>query len=333
MNIRFNTDTIKPMAEWLLKRKHRNIRDEVRLREILRMPDYEVEFQRYGMPELPVCGISFEEAVDFFMNFDRKDFDNPRLQYKKESFCAFYRDIDRRMEAIGRFASFAPDDLCLMEELLEGGLPEECLKETPELNIILIISIGNSMGWPYGHYIDYDVANLDMLKSKADFIHVTAHEIHHIFTGALLFPDGINAEDWFLQNFAYEGLAVHYCNNLAAKGKPAKHGSCGTFAMQTEDMEFYEAHFDEIFGMIQNDYRSLKGRSVDEAAAVISERYERFDFMDRPIRQYPTYYFGCYMWGLVDLVYGKEKVFEAISDPPLFVKLYNGAAEEKYRLI
>lgn len=31
------------------------------------MPDYGVEFQRYGEPNLPVCGIGFEEAVDFFL--------------------------------------------------------------------------------------------------------------------------------------------------------------------------------------------------------------------------------------------------------------------------
>ena len=332
MNIRFHTDTIMPMTEWLMNRKHQGIRDEARLREILEMPDYVVEFQRYSEPGLPVCGINFEEAVDFFMNFDRKDFDNPRLQYKKDSFAAFYRDIDERIKTIDRFTSFAPTDLCLMEELLGNGLPDECLKETPELIIILTVSIGNSMGWPYGNYIDYDVANLEMLEGKDDFIHITAHEIHHIFTGALLFPEGIKGEDCFLQNFAYEGLAVHYNNNLATKGKPKKYNG-STFAMQADDMEFYEEHFDEIFGMIQNDYISLKGRSAEEAAAVISKRYERFDFKGKTIKQYPTYYFGCYMWGLIDLTYGKEKVFEAISDPPLFVKLYNSAAEEKYRFI
>ena len=330
MIIRFNTDTIKPMTEWLQNRKHHDIRDEARLREILRMPDYEVEFQRYGEKGLPVCGITFEEAVDFFMNFDRKDFDNPRLQYKKGPFTAFYREIDDRIQMIEDFASFTPGDLRLIEELLSNGLPEECLKETPEFNIILTVSIGNSMGWPYGHYIDYDVANLDMLDGRDDFIHVTAHEIHHIFTGARMFPDGISGEDCFLQNFAYEGLAVHYNNNLATKGKPKKYDG-GTFAMQPDDMDLYETHFDEIFEMIQNDYRLLKGRSAEEAGAVISGRYERFDFMGRTVRQYPTYYFGCYMWGLVDLKYGKEKVFEAISDPPLFVRLYNSAAEEKYR--
>ena len=37
------------------------------------MPDYGVEFQRYAEPNLPVCGISFEEAVDFFLHFDEKE--------------------------------------------------------------------------------------------------------------------------------------------------------------------------------------------------------------------------------------------------------------------
>ena len=330
MIIRFNVDSLKPMTEWLINRKQSNIRDEAGLRAILSMPDYAVEFQRYGAPGLPVCGINFEEAVDFFMNFDQKDFENPRLQVKKESFSAFYRDLENRVKAIERFASFSPSDLSVIEELLANGLPDDCLKETPEFDIILIVSIGNSMGWPYDHYIDYDVANLDMLNSKEDFIHITAHEIHHIFTGTRLFPDGISGEDFFLQNFAYEGLAVHYNNNLATKGKPKKYDG-GTFAMQSDDMEFYETHFDEIFEMIRNDYRSLKGRSVEEAGEVLSERYESFAFQGKSIKQYPTYYFGCYLWGLIDLTYGKEKVFEAISDPPLFVKLYNSAAEEKYR--
>lgn len=56
MILRFNTDTLKPMTEWLMNRKYQNIRDEAGLRDILSMPDYEVEFQRYGEPGLPVPG-------------------------------------------------------------------------------------------------------------------------------------------------------------------------------------------------------------------------------------------------------------------------------------
>ena len=82
MKINFNTETVKPMSQWLMKRKRLGKGDEEELRDILGLPDYKVEFERYSDPGLPVCGISFEEAVDFFMNFDQKDFENPRLQYK-----------------------------------------------------------------------------------------------------------------------------------------------------------------------------------------------------------------------------------------------------------
>ena len=139
--------------------------------DILSLPDYKVEFDRYSDPALPVCGISFEEAVDFFMNFDKKDFENPRLHYKKDSFTAFYNEIEQRMKTIGRFTALDAEDLKLMETLLQNGLPDRLTDEVQELNIILIISIGNSMGWPYGHFIDYDAANLDLLESKDDFLH------------------------------------------------------------------------------------------------------------------------------------------------------------------
>ena len=109
--------------------------------------------------------------------------------------------------------------------LLSNGLPSSITNEIEELNIILIISIGNSMGWPYLNYVDYDVSNLYSFENKLDFLHVTAHEINHIFVGQLLGKEGIAPEDFFLQNFAYEGLAVHFNNNLATlyKGKKLSH--------------------------------------------------------------------------------------------------------------
>lgn len=90
LKINIRTQTLQPMLAWLKTAKEQNFRSEFRLREILSMEDYGIEFARYGSEGLPVCGISFEEAVDFFLNFDCKDFDNPRLQVKKESFNKFY---------------------------------------------------------------------------------------------------------------------------------------------------------------------------------------------------------------------------------------------------
>ena len=331
MRIKFNTDTLEPMIGWLREYRETGRRDPDKLKEILSMPDYQIEFQRYGSKGLPVCGISFEEAFDFFMRFDKGEFENPRLRYKQPSFLRFFEELEERVKRISVFSSISDDDCAVIEKLLVNGLPDDILNETDELTIILIVSIGNSMGWPFGTYVDYDVANLDLFGTKDDFLHVTAHEIHHLFLGPMLFEEGMRSEDFFLQNFAYEGLAVHFNNNLGTLMKPRKY-SGDTFMMEKDDMEFYEKHFDEVFSMIRSDFERSKSLSEAEVMKLISEHYERFEFMGKPVRQYPTYYFGCYMWGLVDLAFGKEKLFEAITDPPLFRKLYNSVAEEPYRL-
>jgi len=97
-------------------------------------------------------------------------------------------------------------------------------------------------------------------------------------------------------------------------------------------MKFYEEHFDEIFEMIRQDYYASKNLAIEEVSELVGEHYEQFEFMGQKIMQYPTYYFGCYMWGLVDLKYGKEKLYESISNPSLFVELYNSVALDKYKL-
>lgn len=330
MKISFNISAIQPMIDWLLDKKKNHYEDEAKLRQILSLNDYKVEFERYSQPNLPVCGITFEEAVDFFMNFDKKDFTNQRLQYKKESFIHFYQDIENRLISLISFTSLTEEDKELIERLLQNALPDAMLNDIPELNIILIVSIGNSMGWPFDHYIDYDISNLDAFKNKYDFLHVTAHEIHHLFIGQMLGGEGVTPEGYFLQNFAYEGLAVHFMNNLATIGKKKKYDDI-TYCMDESDMNFYEEHFDEIFEMIKNDYYSSKGKTFEEVNELVSNHYEQFVFMGKNIKQYPTYYFGSYMWGLIDLHYGKEKLFEAINNPSMFLKLYNAVAKPEYR--
>lgn len=332
MKISFRTDTIKPMVDWLLNFKNTGTRNESALRSILSMPDYQIEFDRYGMEGLPVCGISFEEAVDFFMNFDRKVFNNIRLEHKKPSFIEFYENIEERLKTVNKLTDLSSDDLSLIEKLVENSLPVKIVNDDFELEILLTVSIGNSMGWPFGNYVDFDVSQLDCFETKTDFLHVTAHEINHIFMGGMLAPEGIRGEDFFLQDFAFEGLAVHFCNNQPTLFKPSKYDD-RVFCMKDEDMAFYEQHFDEIFSMIQSDYRASHGKTLEQVNELVSKHYEQFSFMGKQVQQYPTYYFGCYMWGLVDLKFGKQMLFEAIDNPPMFVELYNQVCEPKYRLV
>ena len=108
MKIEISSEAVAPMTAWLEEARKSGVRDEMELRRILSMPDYEIEFRRYGEPNLPVCGIRFEEAVDFFLHFDEKEFENPRLAGKKESFLAFYNDLDARLQRIELINGITP---------------------------------------------------------------------------------------------------------------------------------------------------------------------------------------------------------------------------------
>ena len=340
LKIMMNTDALQPMLEWLRAAKTKGVRDEKRLREILNMEDYRVEFARYGMEELPVCGISFEEAVDFFLNFDRKNFENQRLQIKKDTFMSFFENMDVAMDALNLFSHFSGEDIGVIETLLKNALPEKLLQEDLQIHILLLISIGNSFGWPYENYIDFDASNLGNLGSKEELLHVIAHEIHHLFFGNLL-PEMMKPQEYFLLNFAFEGLAVHFNNNQATLFKPAKYPG-ETFCMDRKDMALYEQDFPELFAELQKNLKKAASMTMEQVEEMISREYEQFTYTSPKngevyrCNQYPTYYLGCYLFGLIDYALGKERLFEALANPGTLVDTYNEAvmqsADPKYRL-
>ena len=316
MKITIQKETVAPMTAWLKAARDRGLRDEKALREILSMPDYGVEFQRYGDPGLPVCGINFEEAVDFFLHFDEKDFENQRLAYKKESFLAFYNDLDNRLKKMEMLDSITAEDLNLVERLLENGLPDAFVAEMDRFTVLLTVSIGNSMGWPYGEYIHFDVANLDVLGDKETFLHVLAHELHHIAFSSLV-PEEMSPRQYFFVNFAFEGLAVHFCNNAFTPGKPAKYPG-PTLGMDEESWEFYRQQHEALLEKALADGERAKDMTMEQVAGLVSA-YEQFTFTSlktgetRKVAQYPTYYLGCCLWGRIDLALGKQRLFEALS--------------------
>ena len=334
MKIEISNATVAPMTAWLKEAEKSGVRDEEKLRKILSMPDYEIEFRRYGDPNLPVCGISFEEAVDFFLHFDEKDFANPRLSGKKETFLAFYNDLDTRLQRIEMLNSITPNDLKLVGQLLENGLPEYLLRELDQFTVLLTISIGNSMGWPYENYIHFDVANLDTLTDKESFLHVLAHEIHHTMFSQLL-PEDMTPRQYFFVNFAFEGLAVHFCNNAATPGKPSKYAG-KMFAMDENDWKFYEEQHQELIQKVLSDGERANTMTMEQVDELVRQ-YEQFTFTSlktgetRKISQYPTYYAGCCLWGRIDLEFGKERLFEVLKSRDGFLRaweLCQGGAQE-----
>lgn len=325
MKIKINNTAVAPMTAWLKDSRESGVRDEKTLRQILSMPDYEIEFRRYGEPNLPVCGISFEEAVDFFLHFDEKEFENPRLAGKQESFLSFYNDLDARLQRIEMLNGITSGDLELVEQLLENGLPDDLLQKQEQYTVLLTISIGNSMGWPYGNYIHFDAAHLDTLEDKENFLHVLAHEIHHIMFSRFI-PEDMTPRQYFFLNFAFEGLAVHFCNNAATPGKPSKYAG-SMFAIGEADWKFYEEQHHELIQKVLEDGERAKHMTMEQVNEMVGQ-YEQFTFTSlktgetRKILQYPTYYAGCCLWGSIDLKLGKERLFEVLKSRDGFMQAW-----------
>ena len=322
MKINIQSQTVPAMVAWLKNARDRGVRDEKALRQLLNHPDYQVEFARYGEPNLPVCGIGYEEAVDFFLHFDGKKFENPRLDYKQEMCLAFYRDLDRRLEKIRMLQSITEQDLLLVQGLLENALPASALDAMLEITILLTVSIGNSMGWPYDHYVHFDVANLDAFQDKEEFLHVLAHELHHIFFSRLM-PEDMTPRQYFFLNFAFEGLAMHFCNNAETPGKPAKYPG-GSYGVDAASWDFFREQHQEILARVLADGERAASMTMEQVEELL-KFYEQFSFtslktgVTQMVKQYPTYYIGCLLWGKIDLTSGKERLFEALASKDGFL--------------
>ena len=103
--------------------------------------------------------------------------------------------------------------------------------------------------------------------------------------------------------------------------------------MEKADMTLYETEFDALFLMLQEDLNKAKSLTIEQVGELIGSRYEQFTYRspktgeEHAVSQYPTYYLGCYLLGLIDHVLGKERLFEALANPEKLIDTYNEAAK------
>ena len=62
--------------------------------------------------------------------------------------------------------------------------------------MLLLISIGNSQGYPYENHIVFDAGNLSVTPDRETLAQVIAHEIHHTFFADLL-PERFEPQELF----------------------------------------------------------------------------------------------------------------------------------------
>jgi len=105
----------------------------------------------------------------------------------------------------------------------------------------------------------------------------------------------------------------------------------------------YETEFDTLFAMLQEDLNKARFLTLEQVADLVGSHYEQFTYTsaqtgeEHPVSQYPTYYVGCYLFGLIDYVLGKDRLFEALANPERIISAYNEAVRisgsDKYLLL
>ena len=83
---------------------------------------------------------------------------------------------------------------------------------------------------------------------------------------------------------------------------------------------------------VLTDGEKAKDLTVEQVTALVSG-YAQFTFASlktgeiRTVRQYPTYYAGCCLWGRIDLALGKERLFAALASYDGFLDAWKEAEQ------
>lgn len=124
---------------------------------------------------------------------------------------------------------------------------------------------------------------------------------------------------------------MHFCNNAATRLKPAKYADMPPRGVRMEDFARYDAEFDALFADFRQDYLRAADRTMEQVCALLSERYEQFQYVScadgtaHTVAQYPTYSLGCYLFGSIDRAFGKDALLDVLKRPERIRDCYNRA--------
>jgi hypothetical protein len=339
VNVRYGT--VLRMFE-LCKKHKKGEMDRSELEEILNHEDYLVEFERYNSPGLPMCVITREEFIEYFMNLlriDVNDIKNQRLKMNHEYYRHFFDNLEYYEEEFNKLVPMLSREI--FYEWLQytiDGLPEEITFD--ELEFLFTISIGNSFGWPHKHYIHFDIIKFFKVFDKEAFRNFIGHEVHHIGLNKffdLIDDSKISPEEYLYLFLAFEGLAVKYCNNGQGVLTRSIYPEQSNIGMDKFSWDYFHGEFDEMFENFKSQIYSIrenKIKGMEELQPILSKYWLDLYTKEQDRNEVPklkhskNYYFGCDIWGLIHDVYGKEMVYDTLKDLKKFPEVFNASLKK-----
>lgn len=305
--------------------------DRETVRRLFAHEDYRFELRRYEIssPEHLIdyfsrlTTIAPEEIPDLSDNH-RRNF----LREKHNQWLDCINDPQKYDDRCERLQAFFTDDfLAEMQEKLVKMFPEGTAM-IPEPAVVSTLSFGRSFGYPHEGAIHLDLFGVEEYCSLEELPRIVLHEMHHLQAAKM--AEGIDGGslsllDRYILGFAWEGLAVKFCNNaegvVSRRMEPELPPDIGIPALP-----LLNEHFQEHFRLFCDTVRQIKAGTFTEEDL---ERQQRevwlnpYLYGEKPLDQMAVYSFGNELYGCVYDRFGLEATYECIYYPARLISYFN----------
>ena len=306
--------------------------DRETVRRIFAHEDYQFELRRYEIP-------SAEHLIDYFTRLNTiapedipdlsEDHRRNHLREKHSQWLDCIRDPQKYHDRYERLkALFTDSFLAEMQRKLTGMFPKGTVM-LPDPAVVSTLSFGRSFGYPCEGAIHLDLFGVEEYCSLEELPRIVLHEMHHLqaFKMAESIPDGQSLLDQYIRGFAWEGLAVKFCNNaegvISRRLEPDQAPN-----LCVPSIPLLNRHFEEHFQLFCDTVSRIKAGDFTEED--MERQWEQiwmnpYLYGEKPLNQLALYSFGNELYGCVYDHFGLDAVFECFYHPARLIAYFNRA--------
>lgn len=309
--------------------------DREAVRKLLAHEDYRFELRRYEIP-------STEHLIDYFSRLDTippEDIpdlsDNHRKNHLREKHHQWLDCISNPQKYYDRYerlkAFFTDGFLADMQRKLAEMFPAGT-EMIPDPAVVSTLSFGRSFGYPHEGAFHLDLFGVETICSLEELPRTVLHEMHHLQAFKMAedtggFYSGFSLLERYIIGFAWEGLAVKFCNNaegaVSRRIEPELPPNLGVPALPV-----LNEHFREHFQLFCDTVRQIRAGTITEEEM---ERQQTDYWMNpclyggKPLDQTALYSFGNELYGCVYDHFGLDAAYECFYHPARLISYFNRA--------
>lgn len=300
---------------------------------ILSHEDYRFELRRYEIS-------STEHLIDYFSRLntiapeDIPDLsDDHRRNHLREKHHQWLDCVNNPRKYYDRYerlkAFFTDDFLAEMQRKLTGMFPKGTAM-IPDPAVVSTLSFGRSFGYPYEGALHLDLFGVEEYGALEELPRTVLHEMHHLQAFKMAgdgFYSGLSLLERYLIGFAWEGLAVKFCNNaegvISRRLEPELEPN-----RSVPSIPVLNQHFSEHFQLFCDTVRQIRAGTLTEEEM---ERQQREYWMnpylygETPLDQTAIYSFGNELYGCVYDHFGLDAAYECFYHPARLISWFNRA--------